>query len=65
MAFPVLPFLKGLGLSFPLVLQHLAQGKVTNLKDFIDTLSIILVLEFWLISHEPHQSCKAKDNSWV
>lgn len=63
MAFPVLPFLKGLGLSFPLVLQQFAQGKVTDLKDFVDAVSIILVLEFCLISHEPHQSCKAKDNT--
>lgn len=65
MAFPVLPFLKGLGLSFPLVLQQFAQGKVTDLKDFVGALSIILVLEFWLISHEPHQSCKVKYNTWV
>lgn len=53
------PFLQGLGPLFPLAL---AQRKVTNLKDFKDALNVILVLEFWLISHEPHQSCKAKDS---
>lgn len=36
----------GLSHSFPLVLQCLAQGKVTNLKDFTDAFNLILILKF-------------------
>lgn len=45
---------------FPLVLPHVSKGQPTNLEDFIDALDLSLVLVFWLISHEPHQHCKAK-----